>query len=630
MAQPDQTGIFISLRPVPRNSFFYIFPEWIMHDITGFELRMEKHLLRLILLLVTAGLYVPAIIAAGQSDFVEAIYYNGNIVTVDDEFSIASAIAVRDGRFFSVGNDKEVLALATKETRRFDLDGRTVLPGFIDTHIHALSSATWNTIDLVGTTSVQEMLDVIRQKADSTESGKWILSKPLISLDNIREGRLPYREELDSAAPDHPVVISYHGHLMAVNSVTLGRAGITKEKAGEMNKVLHDVGGAVLLDSATGEPNGWLIERAAMAPVLRIAHSSLTESQIAERIRTISHRLNAAGLTGVIEQVAGNITNDTFRGLARLRREGKLSIRWRFNYRYPEREIPPSVDPVKLSSAVRGLGLPSGFGDEWLRIGSMGEMGVDGWWEPLDTAYLRQPYVTPFSRVDGYGSLFFREEYLVSLGLAAIENDIQMSVHAAGDAALDFVLDAYSKINDKQSITSLRWTIEHGGGLMPTKNNVDTAHRLGVIITSQPSIPYYNSETMAKRLGRKRVAEAFPVKSWLEGDVIVAGGSDFPVSPFNPLLGIHMAVTRTTASGEVLGKEQAISREQAIRMYTHHAAHISFEENIKGSIEVGKLADFVILSDDILSVPEQAIRDISVLATVVGGQTVYRQIDGLF
>ncbi len=198
-----------------------------------------------------------------------------------------------------------------------------------------------------------------------------------------------------------------------------------------------------------------------------------------------------------------------------------------------------------------------------------------------------------------------------------------MSVHVAGSAALDEVLNVYDEVDQVHPIGSKRWTIEHGG-FLPTPRNLEQAKRLGVIASTQQSISYFVPRALREMLGERRAASLFPNRTWLEGGIKVAGGSDFPGSPLSPLLGMYASVTRKTAIGE-LGREEAISRQEALNLYTTYAAHISFEEDLKGSIEPGKLADFVVLSDDLLTVPEENIKDMEVLITVVGGKFVYEK-----
>ena len=276
-----------------------------------------------------------------------------------------------------------------------------------------------------------------------------------------------------------------------------------------------------------------------------------------------------------------------------------------------------------IPETIASLGPPTGYGDPWLRMGGLGEISFDGWWEPMDTAYIREPYVGSFSKHEGNGDLRFTPEFLKAVCLAAAENDLQMSVHVAGNAALDELLDIYEEVNQVHPINDKRWTVEHGA-FLPTEKNLQQARSLGLIMTTQQSIAYFNPKAIRKMLGERRASNIFPNKTWLEGGVTVAGGSDFPASPLSPLLGIYASVTRRTISGD-LGPEQAITRQQALELYTTNAARISLEEDLKGSIEAGKLADFVVLSEDLLTEPEENIKDIEVLRTVVGGKTVYER-----
>lgn len=533
----------------------------------------------------------------------DIIFYNGKIITVDQDFSIASAMAVKDGRFLAVGQDQDMLALAGLVTDRIDLEGQTVVPGFIDSHIHALRP-TGHTVSLDDTQSVAEILAAFKEKVEQVPPGTWIASFPFMSVDQIEEQRLPNRWELDRVSPDHPVFIFYHGHLVAVNSLALRKAGLAEARSER---------GWVIKDPSTGEPNGWLLEDLGQRILSFFSRGGPQE--ILEEIQRMSRKLNEVGITSVIYQTAGSPTRDSFRALDQLRREGKLTLRWRFNYSLPR------AAPDEIAETIANLGPPTGYGDSWLRIGALGEISFDGWWEPMDTAYVREPYLGSYSKHQGTGDLRFTPEFLKAVCMAAAENDIQMSIHVAGSAALDELLNIYEQVNQVHPINDKRWTIEHGA-FLPTEKNLQQAKSLGLIVTTQQSISYFNPKAIQKMLGKRRASNLFPNKTWLEGGVTVAGGSDFPAAPLSPMVGIYASVTRKTISGE-LGPEEAISRQQALELYTRNAARISFEENLKGSIEAGKLADFVVLSDDLLTVPEEDIKDIEVLRTVVEGKTVY-------
>jgi hypothetical protein len=535
----------------------------------------------------------------------DTIFFNGRVITVDEGFSIASAMAIKDGRFLGVGQDQEVLSLAGLATDRIDLEGQTVVPGFIDSHIHALRP-TGHTVSLDNTHSVAEILAAFKEKVGQVEPGTWIASFPFMSVDQIEEKRLPNRWELDRVSPDHPVFIFYHGHLVAVNSLAFSEAGI----AGNTSESSW-----VIRDPSTGEANGWLLEDTGQRVLSFFSRGGPQE--IFEEIQRTSRELNRVGITSVIYQTAGTPTRDSFRALDQLRREDKLTLRWRFNYSLPR------AAPDELAEAIANLGPPTGYGDEWLRMGALGEISFDGWWEPMDTAYVREPYLGSYSKHQGTGDLRFTPQRLKAICMAAAENDIQMSVHVAGSAALDELLDIYEEVNEVHPISDKRWTIEHGA-FLPTKRNLHQAIELGLIVTTQQSISYFNPEAIQAMLGERRASNLFPNKTWLEGGVTVAGGSDFPASPLSPIVGIYASVTRKTISGE-LSPEEAITRQQALQLYTINGARISFEENQKGSIEAGKLADFLVLSDDLLTVPEDDIKDIEVLRTVVAGKTVFEK-----
>ena len=371
-----------------------------------------------------AGRPLPEDIAA------DLIFYNGKIITVDSNFSIASALAVKDDKFLTLGQDNDILSWAGSSTRTVDLQGKTITPGFIDSHIHAIR-ASGNTVSLEETRSVAEILEVFRKKVRQTPEKTWIGAFPFMSVDQIEEGRLPTRWELDSVSPSHPVFVFYHGHLVATNSLALKEAGITRATTPQK---------WVIKDPATGEPNGWLLEDLGGRVLRFFPRGGLEETM--EEVRRMSRDLNAVGITGVIQQLGGTTTGRNFRALERLRTEGELTLRWRLNY-----SLPPATPDDRIQEAIGNLGPPTGYGNEWLRIGGLGELSLDGWWEPMDTAYLREPYEGSYSRQQGKGDLRFSIDRLRAICLAAAENDIQMSVHVAGSAALDEVLNVYDEVD---------------------------------------------------------------------------------------------------------------------------------------------------------------------------------------
>ena len=544
-----------------------------------------------------AGRPLPEDIAA------DLIFYNGKIITVDANFSIASALAVKDDKFLTLGPDNDILSWAGSSTRTVDLQGKTVTPGFIDAHIHAIR-ASGNTVSLEETRSVAEILEVFREKVQQTPEKTWIGAFPFMSVDQIEEGRSPHSLGARFSFPQSPrfhlLSRPFSGHQQSCLARSRYWPRTTPQKW-------------VIKDPDTGEPNGWLLEDLGGRILRFFPRGGLEETM--KEVRRMSRDLNAVGITGVIQQLGGTTTGRNFRALEQLRKEGELTLRWRLNY-----SLPPATPDDRIQEAIGNLGPPTGYGNEWLRIGGLGELSLDGWWEPMDTAYLREPYEGSYSRQQGKGDLRFSIDRLRAICLAAAQNDIQMSVHVAGSAALDEVLNVYDEVDQLYPIASKRWTLEHGG-FLPTPRNLEQAKRLGVIVSTQQSNSYFVPRALREMLGERRASSLFPNRTWLEGGIMVAGGSDFPGSPLSPLLGMYASVTRKTAIGE-LGPEEAISRQEALKLYTTYAAHISFEEDLKGSIEPGKLADFVVLSDDLLTVPEENIKDIEVLMTVVGGKVV--------
>jgi|TARA_R100000501_G_scaffold13654_5_gene25097 hypothetical protein len=528
------------------------------------------------------------------------IIHNAHIVTVDDAFSIASAVAVIDDKFGAVGTDAEVLATAGPATRIIDLDGQTVLPGFNDTHIHMTSGERLEIqVDLAGMTSIKGIQEAIAERVAQSEPGKWVVGTRGWWEYNLEEGRLPTKEDLDAVAPNNPVSIP-GPHYMIVNSLGLELAGITRDAPDPQ-------GGEIWHDPETGELTGLLMDNASR-PV-RALLPSPTEEQMMTGLRRVLALANSHGLTSVGDP--GGSHEQAQRFLA-LRDAGDLTVRMDFSY-----SVDPAAPLDEIEAELRTLPEP-GFStdDGMFRADQLGEVGLDG---AELTAYLSHD----FPGRPGYRGLQkvpdqqFRE-------FAALANRMgwRLRPHAVGDAAIDQALDAFAYANRQKSITGQRWMIDHAFLLLP--RHYQNVRDLGVIINSQYMHNYQLGELILKAWDRPLADQSERYRDWLDNGIMFANGSDGPISYHaEPLLQIYGSITRNTDWDGVLGPEQGLTREEAIRSVTSSSAYTTFEEEIKGSIEHGKYADFVIISDDILSVPVESIPNISILGTILGGNVVY-------
>ena len=538
----------------------------------------------------------------------DLILHNGKIVTVDGDFGIAEAVAVKGPRFVAVGGNDRVTGLAGSMTKLVDLGGKTMVPGLIDSHIHAfatglrrakqLNFSEWEGL------SVDGMLAAVRERADATPPGDWVVVRGPYALDFIAEGRLPDRWELDGVTGDHPFYLMMQGHLGVVNTRALQMAGVTRETA-------DPPGGKYLRDPATGELTGLMLEMTAFQPFLRLIPDYTFDEKM-EATRKVMETFSSVGITSLLNPGEGR---ENVAVLEELGRRGELTVRW--NVLYFGRATDYAGKSYEEAAAMlQSLGPAGGFGDEWLRIGGVKLMADGG----FEAAYMREPYMEE-ELGDGWrGIPTWDPESLKTVLRAARDNSVGVFIHELGDAALDMVLDAMDDVDREGSIAGRRWTLEHGG-ILPTQRNLDQAKRMGIVVSTQQIMGWAVGATTRRFWGDRRGANMKPNRTWLDAGVVVKGGSD--VAPFEPLRGIWSYVTRTNMAGEAMDPAEAITREDALRLYTINGAYGTFEEATKGSIEAGKLADMVVLSEDILTVPEDDIKDIQVLATYVGGKQVF-------
>jgi predicted amidohydrolase YtcJ len=539
----------------------------------------------------------------------DLILHNGKVVTVDSQFSIAQSVAIKGSRIVAVGSDQEMRAMAGRKTGYEDLGGKTVIPGLIDSHIHAFGIAVRRTKQLVFSEhhglTLHSMLEEIKQWADITPPGEWVVSRGPHALDFIADGRLPDRWELDTVTGDHPFYLMMQGHLGVVNSRALELAGIDSNTP-------DPEGGRYYRHPETGEPTGLMLERPAFQPFLRQIPDYTMEDKL-QATREMNEIYASLGITSLLNP---GEERDNVAALEELWRRKQLAIRWNTLYWVmPSQYAGKPYDEV--ADMLRGLGPANGFGDEWLRIGGI-KLLADGGFEG---AYMREPFMEDEFGPGWRGIQMWDTESLTTVLRAARDTNCGVFIHELGDAALDQVLDVMDTVDQEKSITGRRWTLEHGG-ILPSAHNLEQARRMGIVVSTQQPMGWAVGATTRRFWGEKRGSNMKPNRTWLDAGVVVKGGSD--VGPFDPMLGLWTCVTRTNVSGEPMDPSEAITREDALRIYTINGAYGTFEEDNKGSIEPGKLADMVVLSEDVLTVPEEQIRDIRVLTTYVGGREAYR------
>ena len=528
----------------------------------------------------------------------DLIIRDAHIVTVDPKFSTAEAAAIQDGRFIAVGSDAEVLKTRGPNTRIVDLHGQTVLPGFNDTHVHLTAGKDLeNEVDLTHTRSITDIQAAITARVKQSKPGEPIVGTRGWWEYQLAEDRLPTRADLDAVAPNNPVAIP-GPHYVIANSLALKLAGVTRDTP--------DPRGGQIYKDSNGEPTGLLMDNASRA-VRRFMPRPTGAQQLAGMKRVLalvnSHGLTSAGdPSGSVEDAA------MFR---RLRDQGLLTVRLDFAY-----NIDPAEPLDKAEAELRALPKPGADGDGMFRADEIGETGLDG---AELTALLEHDYPGK----PGYRGLqkVPTEQFKQFAALVA-KHGYRLRPHAVGDAAIDEALDAFDYANSQTPITDRRWMIDHAFLLGP--QHYARVKRLGLIVNSQYMHNYELGALILKAWKRPLADRSEPYRQWLQNGIMFAGGSDGPISYYaEPLLEIYGEVTRGTQWGGRLGPDQGISREDAIRSVTINGAYTTFEEKVKGSIEPGKYADFVVLSADIMKIPAEQIRDLKVLATVLGGRTVY-------
>lgn len=548
----------------------------------------------------------------------DLVLVNAKILTVDDRFSEAQALAVRDGRFVAVGSNEEARRHAGATTRVIDGRGRTVIPGLIDTHVHALSVADEEvTQPFRNLQSIGALQEWIRAEAHRRPPGTWIWT-PRTYPTRLREHRFPTRKELDDAAPQHPVAVD-GAYALSLNSAALRAAGITRDSA-------NPPGGAIAKD-ASGEPTGLLRNVGGLLSKFRPAAAA---DPMLPMLEQVHQQYIATGITSVIERGA---TLDGYKAYASLRRTDRLKVRATVTIR-----IPRPDNATEVERFVSNLPFRFGTGDDWLKVGPL-KIVADGG-ILIGTSFMREPY-GPGARelyaVDDpayRGFLTLTPQQIATAVAIGHRHGWQMVAHVTGDAGVDAVLDAFEAAQKEQPASDRRHTLIHAYFVHP--ETAARAARLGVLVDTQPAWYYKDADALAAALGRERLAHFIGLRTLRQAGVVVAINTDHmygldrndALNPFNPFLTMYAASTRRTESGQVIGKDESVSREEALRMMTSAAARFSFDEKSRGSIEAGKLADFVVLDADFLTCPPERLPSIRPDLTVIGGRVAFDRSAG--
>lgn len=532
---------------------------------------------------------------------VDRILANGRFITADAGFTIAEAVALTGDRVAAVGPRQAIERLATPDTMIDDLGGATVLPGLIDAHTHMLHTGMLlRSLQLYNCRSIDDLLQRVQERAGAIPAGMWIVGRGW-DESLLAERRYPTRWELDAAAPDHPVVLSRVWNKLVCNSRALAIASIdraTPQPAGEAYAGGFDVDGR-------GEPTGLFRDNAKQ---LILSHVPVpSRAELIDILSGACQAYNRAGITSVADP---GLTPEEFGVYAACRAAGSLTVRshlmvgaWGF--------FPPGRD---YHAIIDGLGVAAGFGDATVRYDAVKFM-VDGGIGDR-TAAVSIPFLA-----GGTGTMIVPEEELAREIRWCHDRNWPVECHTCGDRAQRAVVDAIVAAQQAAPKPQLRHRVHHA--YMPDDETVAKMAAYDIPAVIQPGFLPGLGESFIASLGIERARAMIPARRYLDARVPLAGSSDSSVADYNPFVGIWSAIARETARGTALGQSEALSREEAIRLYTSGAAYAIREEASRGMIAVGHLADFVVLDRDILTCPVDEIRRIVPVRTTVAGRDVF-------
>jgi len=560
--------------------------------------------------------------AFAAEDPPELVIRNARVLTLDGRDTIAQAVAIRGDRVVSVGTDAAIKSIVGPKTREVDARGLTLLPGLYDSHVHPLGAAHSEADHAIPSfESLADIKTYIADRVRSQPKGTWIVVRYAFPT-RLTESRFSTRAELDAIAPDHMVL--HQG----------GPAGIVNTRALVHSKITRDTpdppAGKIVKDPRTGEPTGMLRNAYSVLKDLPTDAYGDDGTPDATRVKELFRRYNERGITSIGDRGASLPALRLYR---QLRDRGELSVR----VNATRILSPPFGDRAGIATKLNELAAyntpdepngPTGVGDHWVRIGPM-KVFLDG--GMLNgTAYMREPWGTgetyQITEPDYRGLLFIKPEVLAVIAEEAARRGWQMTAHCAGEAGMDRLLDAYAHADEKLGIRHRRWLITHAN--FTSADNLRRCAMLGVAADLQPAWLYEDTRTLQKVLGPRRMEWFHSYRKWLDAGVTIGGGSDHMIridsmastNPWDPWLGISVAVTRIAEGVGVFNPDQKLSRIEALRFYTINNAKLHCEEADKGTIEPGKLADLILVDRDPLTCPDDQLASTRVLWTIVGGR----------
>jgi predicted amidohydrolase YtcJ len=573
---------------------------------------MQRVIRTLVFVLTAASL------ARAESSKPDMILHHGRIVTVDANFRIVEALAIKGDRILATGSNREMLSFAAPGVQQIDLHGKTVLPGLIDSHLHAVPSSMYEFDHPVpAMETMDDVLRYVKARAEALPKDDWV-GLAQVFITRLKEQRYPTRAELDRVAPENPVVFST-GPDASLNSLALKMSGIN-----DSFKVPDGVPCRVERNQQTREPTG-ILRNCSQFIKYKSPEKQPTREDYLRRMRMLLADYNSVGLTSIVD---GDTSDEEVEIYRELKARGQLTCRT-FMVLHVEANSPFEQIERRIHEAAAN---PLHQYDNllWLRgIKSYLDGGM-----LTGSAYMLKPWgvsnVYSISDPNYRGMLYIQPERLYMLARLALENDFQFTVHAEGDGAVQAIVTAYNRVNNDFPVRPKRPCITHANFM--TAETIQKLKDLGIVANLQPDWLYLDGATLQKQFGDARLAYFQPYKTLFEHGVVVGGGSDHmqkigslrSINQYNPFLGMWITLTRKPRwADRPLHPEQRITREQAIRLYTINNAYLTFEEKEKGSLEHGKLADFIVLNKDILNCPLDEVKDIQVERTYLGGQLVY-------
>ncbi len=537
----------------------------------------------------------------------DLVLRNGPIYSADAQNNEFSGMAICGNKIIAMGSSDEMEPLTGPKTEVIDLRGRSAIPGIVDSHNHLPTAGAMMSegILLFEATSISELQEIVRQGVKELQPDQWLRGAGWIE-NQFDEWRMPNRWDLDEVAPENPVVLNRLFGMCVVNSRALDLAGIDKNTPDpDRGKIDRD---------EKGHPTGVL--RAGARQLLRNAMPEQAETEeVKKRERYIKTAVDEYIRWGITSLVDPGVDPLTMRAYQNVREDGNLPIRINM---MPVWHGLRAEQEEELEGRLGHLGIHTNFGDDWLRIGAL-KMAIDGGLGSK-TALMYEPFL------DGTKSdipLRLNVERLKEWFVEGQSAGWSIGIHCCGDKAQDMACEAFDMVMQQIPAEDVRHNIIHG--YFATEQSLDIMQRHNIAVSAQPGFIWVEGDLYFEAVSEEKLRKFKPLKTYSDRGIIVACNSDMTSNHYNPFWGVHSAVTRQTSRGKTLGTEEQVDRMHALRMFTYNGAHLTFEEESKGSLEVGKLADVAVLDEDYGAVSDDELRQLQVQATIVDGKVVYRR-----